>query len=194
MNVKNGKDLNIFSQIGENLYLIYLITSISLKITLYPKILNLLLSKDTKDNLNFFYTQFKVIITLSLYGAGQISGGDLLTTIMSINSQIFTPNQTKGLIKDICENILTMTYQALNEESTAQGVYDILDGNNEDKYELSKHFELPNDNIREKKEDNILSDLINYLYSKDVKVTELKKIKTFYDTMINDQVNSVSDD
>ena len=194
MNVKNGKNLNIFSQIGENLYLIYLISSISIKITLYPKILNLLLSKDTKDNLNFFYTQFKIIITLSLCGAGQISGGDLLTTIMSINSQIFTPNQTKGLIKDICENILTMIYQALNEESTAQGVYDILDGNNEDKYELSKHFELPNDNIGEKKEDNILSDLIYYLYSKDVKVTELKKIKTFYDTMINDQVNSVSDD
>lgn len=194
MNVKNGKDLNIFSQIGDNLNLIYLISSISLKITLYPKILNLLLSKDTKDNLNFFYTQFKIIISISLDGGGKTPGSDLLTTIMSINSQIFTPNQTKDLIKNICENILTMIYQALNDENTAQGVYDILDGNNEDKYELSKHFGLPNDNTVEKKDDNVLSDLINYLYSKDVKVAEIKKIKLFYDTMINDQINSVSDD
>ena len=46
----------------------------------------------------------------------------------------------------------------------------------------------------DKQEDNVLSELVNYFHAKDIKITEIKKIKIFYDNMINDKADSVSDD
>ena len=191
----NGKEKELFSNLPNNLYDLNLISSISQKISLYPKIAFMLLQKDEKTNLNFFYNQFKIITTFAQYGSSSlISGGDLITKIMTVNAQTFTPNQIKIMIKEMTEHILTMIYQCLTIDETAQGVYDILDGKNYDKYELSNHYEMSNKANSDKQEDNVLSDLVNYFHAKDIKITEIKKIKIFYDNMINDKADSVSDD
>ena len=191
----NGKEKELFSNLPNNLYDLNLISSISQKITLYPKIAFILLQKDEKTNLNFFYNQFKIITTFAQYGSSSlISGGDLITKIMTVNSQTFTPNQIKIIIQEMNEHILTMIYQCLTIDETAQGVYDILDGKNYDKYELSNHYEISNKLDSDKQEDNVLSDLVNYFHAKDIKINEIKKIKMFYDNMINDKADSVSDD
>ena len=177
----------------KNFFQIYQI--IFMTLTLYPKIAFILLQKDEKTNLNFFYNQFKIITTFAQYGSSSlISGGDLITKIMTVNSQTFTPNQIKIIIQEMNEHILTMIYQCLTIDETAQGVYDILDGKNYDKYELSNHYEISNKLDSDKQEDNVLSDLVNYFHAKDIKINEIKKIKMFYDNMINDKADSVSDD